>query len=243
MDDDRIRELTGEVNQILTVVQGLRDDLAALEGRVQQIANELRSGASDAGGTTAAETQSGEAAVKADASAPAKQPVDPIDALQSLSRGGGLFSPRGIDGKSTELVLLLRSDDEQLGELGSEPKIEFRAGFYGQGSVGLVAILCQLGSVADENLFECWVDEHAPVSSGTLAKLSKDDSFDVYLCGDGCRIREHFTVENPLKYFAEQVHDLVAKFPKWSADDFHLARQASYRRNPTVSSMWRSLKG
>lgn len=175
------------------------------------------------------------------APAPEAEP-DWLALLHASPRGSALFVPRDVEG-AREVALLVRSDPGRLARLGTDPKVNFRAGVFTQDETGLslVPVLVCLGPEEPENIYEAWLNDDERGMLGTLEALATQEAIVLELYGDGCRLERTLRVPNPLRPFAAAARRLVAGMRPWSSDALHQARTNVYRQYPRVRSLWRAL--
>jgi hypothetical protein len=245
--------LEAERQKTCTRIEQLRPEWEALQERLHEItrAQERRQHAPEVRCqiqlVAAAEPQNPEPAlVKVPPDVENKRPVDPAKLVEHSARGTAIFAPSPGDDPRREIVLLVRGESHRLKALGEAPAVQFRAGVFAEpeAKVVLIPILVSLGpEQPPESIYEAWVNQSPGGLTETLAALAAQEDVALYLYGDASNLVRIVRAPNSLRAFAREALNAARAGRPLSADDFHQARGAVYKRHPTVAALWRALKG
>jgi hypothetical protein len=245
-------KLAVEERAIHERVEKLEGELSALRARLEDISREreqlprLRNLRTDIRISAALPAEKPEPVQALVIPAPAQdRHLDPLTWLSRSARGTGLFAPDpGADPKQ-RVALLFRTEPGRIIRLGANPDIEFRAGIFRLATADtvLVPVLVRVGPDEPENLYEAWANEYLSGLGSLMEALAVQERLAIFLYGDGCHLEQVFRVPNQLQDFAKEFLRVNASVRPLSLDAFHEARQAAYKRYPTVLSLWKGLKG
>jgi hypothetical protein len=245
--------LEAERQMTCTRIEQLRPEWEALQERLQEItrAQQRRQHTPEVRCqirlVAAAEPHSPEpAVVKVLPDVESNRPVDPAKLVEHAARGTALFAPGPGDDPRGQIVLLVRGESHHLKALGESPAVQFRAAVFAEpeANLVLVPILVSLGpEQPPESIYEAWVNQSPGGLAKTLAALAGQEDVALYLYGDGSNLVRVVRVPNTLRAFAREALNAARAGRPLSADDFHQARAAVYKRHPTVAALWRALKG
>lgn len=164
--------------------------------------------------------------------------VDPQDVIRCAPVGSCVYSLARIDAGAEEVDFLIREETARV-QAWQSPAIEFRMAVLEERGVLLVPVMIRVGV----ELYECWINHHAEdaKTSRVLGTLAIQERLVLHCWGDaGARIRS-LAVSNPHgATWAEAAHRCAAA-PPWSMRAFDVARDAVYRRHPTVMQLWSAL--
>jgi hypothetical protein len=247
--DGKTTPLEAEERALRARIEELRQELDVFEARLHAIAHERESPRSRQVrvavrlGASPAQPPVVSGPLIPSSVVPPHKPVSVLERLAQSARGTFFFAPRQ-DEADRSVALWVRSDSEQSARLGASPDVEFRAAVFTghERGVALVVVLVRLGPEEPENLFEGWLDEASEATGGVLEALAEQESLDIRLHGDDCRLERVLRVPNPLRAFAAEARRALRALPPWSADASHDARAAVYQQHPTTRSLWRALK-
>lgn len=165
--------------------------------------------------------------------------VSAEDLIRQAPLGACLYSLSRIDADAEEVDFLVREETARV-FAWHQPTIEFRMGLLAEGPVLLVPILIRV----ERELYECWVNHHAPEEQfrRVLGTLAIQERMVLHFYGqDGGRVRS-LRVSNPHRAFFAEAARRCAEVIPWGMPAFDAAREAVYRRHPTVKDLWRVLR-
>jgi hypothetical protein len=173
-----------------------------------------------------------------------KTAVDPQRLIALKPPGSATFSKVEFfdrEGRTSgwEVSFMVREESQRIPLLGRV--IEIRTGVIKECGVGLIPVLIALGP-SDHDIFETWLNFHAPRLDGSkndhLETLCKQDRIVILLYGESGLERSIQMTNSRLKPTWNAMLEKVSHMTEWKMKDFDLARDTTYRRFPTVRSVW-----
>ena len=176
-----------------------------------------------------------------------KTAVDPQRLIALKPPGSATFSKIDFfdrEGRTRgwEVAFMVREESQRIPLLGRV--IQIRTGLIKESGVGLIPMLLALGS-GDHDIFETWLNFHEPRLDGSkndhLETLCKQDRIVILLYGESGMERSIQMTNSRLKPTWNVVLEKVSHMTESKMKDFDLARDAIYRRFPTVRGLWDAL--
>ena len=166
--------------------------------------------------------------------------INPFSLLRFAAPGTTCLI-RQESGGGWQLVWFIREESDWVEQLGSQPDVEFRAELFSVGGVGLLPLLVRVGPISNRNVYEAWVDVHAPGQGETLATLAEQSSLEVNLYVDEGRLGRSLVIDNGLGNFARQALAEIAARPAWTVEEFDRACQQLREQYPEPWGLWQAI--
>jgi hypothetical protein len=168
--------------------------------------------------------------------------TDPVRLLLQMPYGSSCYARMQIDSGAWEIAWLLREESKRVKQIAKEPPVEWRSGLIYQDDVLLIPVLLRVGKVAEENIWEAWINHHQRGTESPLPLLAEQERISIHLYDHAMKPERSLQTFNSLRDFFFAALKQMGAVPAWTMAQFDAAREQVYRQHPDVMGLWRSLR-